>query len=343
MHDRGLEQDRSEIRDGSSPRATALLEVRNVKVHFPVKHGLFSRVREHVKAVDDVSFSLDAGETLGLVGESGCGKTTLGRAIVRLIAPTSGQILLDGEDLAKMDGSTLRARRRKLQIIFQDPYGSLDPRMTIEQSIGEALDIHRLAEKGAARKKRIAELLQAVGLDPSYAQRHPHEFSGGQRQRIGIARALAVEPKLIVCDEPVSALDVSVQAQIINLLQDLQQQHGIAYLFIAHDLAVVEHISQRVMVMYLGKIVELAEAKSIISAPKHPYTQALISAVPEIDPESKRHRIVLKGDVPSPIDPPKGCPFHPRCPIAEFPRCQSEVPLLREIAPRHWAACHFAG
>ena len=319
-----------------------LLEVTDLKVHFPVQHGLFSRVRNYLKAVDGVTFSLEAGETLGLVGESGCGKTTLGRAIVRLIEPTAGKILLEKEDLSQMNGSVLRGQRRKLQIIFQDPYGSLDPRMTVEESIGEALDIHQLARNGSSRKNRIGELLQAVGLDSTYAQRYPHEFSGGQRQRVGIARALAVEPKLIVCDEPVSALDVSVQAQIINLLQDLQQQRGVAYLFIAHDLAVVEHISRRVMVMYLGKIVELAEAKTIIRTPKHPYTQALISAVPEIEPESKRQRILLKGDVPSPIDPPKGCPFHTRCPIAQFPRCQAEIPPLREISSKHWAACHFA-
>jgi len=319
-----------------------LLEVTDLKVHFPVQHGLFSRVRNYLKAVDGVTFSLEAGETLGLVGESGCGKTTLGRAIVRLIEPTAGKILLEEEDLSQMNSSVPRGQRRKLQIIFQDPYGSLDPRMTVEESIGEALDIHQLTRNGSSRKNRIGELLQAVGLDSTYAQRYPHEFSGGQRQRIGIARALAVEPKLIVCDEPVSALDVSVQAQIINLLQDLQQQRGVAYLFIAHDLAVVEHISRRVMVMYLGKIVELAEAKTIIRTPKHPYTQALISAVPEIEPESKRQRILLKGDVPSPIDPPKGCPFHTRCPIAQFPRCQAEIPPLREISSKHWAACHFA-
>lgn len=319
-----------------------LLEVKNLKVHFPVKHGLFSRVKAHVKAVDDVSFSIQAGESLGLVGESGCGKTTLGRAIVKLVQPTAGSILFEGEDIANLSGAALRARRRKFQMIFQDPYGSLNPRMTVGQIIGEAIDIHHLAESGAARQARIVELLRAVGLDPTHAQRYPHEFSGGQRQRIGIARALAVEPKLIVCDEPVSALDVSVQAQIINLLQDLQQKMGIAYLFIAHDLAVVEHISRRVMVMYLGKVVELAEARAIISAPKHPYTQALISAVPEVDPDTKRKRIVLPGDVPSPIDPPKGCPFHPRCPIAELPRCQVEIPALREVTPGHWAACHFA-
>jgi oligopeptide transport system ATP-binding protein len=319
-----------------------LLEIRNLKVHFPVKHGLFSRVREHVKAVDDVSFTIQPGETLGLVGESGCGKTTLGRAIVKLVEPTAGSVLFEGEDIAQLSGQTLRARRRKFQMIFQDPYGSLNPRMTVSQIIGEPIDIHQLAENDAARENRIVELLKAVGLDAAHAQRYPHEFSGGQRQRIGIARALAVEPKLIICDEPVSALDVSVQAQIINLLQDLQQQRGIAYLFIAHDLAVVEHISRRVMVMYLGKVVEAAEAKAIISAPKHPYTQALISAVPVVDPETKRKRIVLPGDVPSPIHPPSGCPFHPRCPIAELPRCSAEVPALREVAPGHWAACHFA-
>jgi oligopeptide transport system ATP-binding protein len=318
-----------------------LLEVKNLKVHFPVKRGVFQSAREFVRAVDDVSFSIAPGETLGLVGESGCGKTTLGRAIVRLVEPTAGTVSLEGTDITQLDGAALRAQRRKLQIIFQDPYGSLNPRMTVRDIVGEALDIHGLAENKSARQKRIAELLKAVGLDATYAQRYPHEFSGGQRQRIGIARALAVEPKLIVCDEPVSALDVSVQAQIINLLQDLQQQHGIAYLFIAHDLAVVEHISRRVMVMYLGKIVELAEAKAIVHAPKHPYTQALISAVPVVDPDSKRQRIILPGDVPSPIDPPPGCPFHPRCPIAED-QCRTNVPVLREISPGHFAACHLA-
>ena len=266
----------------------------------------------------------------------------MGRAIVKLVEPTAGSILFEGEDIARLSGPELRARRRKFQMIFQDPYGSLNPRMTVGQIIGEAIDIHKLAADASARQQRIMELLKAVGLDPAHAQRYPHEFSGGQRQRIGIARALAVEPKLIVCDEPVSALDVSVQAQIINLLQDLQRQRGIAYLFIAHDLAVVEHISQRVMVMYLGKVVELAPAAQIISAPKHPYTQALISAVPVVDPDSKRKRIVLPGDVPSPIHPPSGCPFHPRCPIAQKPRCETEIPALREITPGHWAACHFA-
>jgi len=321
----------------------SLLEVKNLKVHFPVKHGMFSRVRESVKAVDDVSFTIAPGETVGLVGESGCGKTTLGRAIVRLVEPTAGQIFLEGEDITRMGGSNLRARRRKFQMIFQDPYGSLNPRMTVEQIVGEALDIHQLTDSKSSRQKRIVELLKSVGLDPVYAQRYPHEFSGGQRQRIGIARALAVEPKLIICDEPVSALDVSVQAQIINLLSDLQQQHGIAYLFIAHDLAVVEHISHRVLVMYLGKIVETAEAKSLIRDPQHPYTQALISAVPEVEPETKRKRIVLPGDVPSPIHPPSGCPFHPRCPIAEMPKCKEVFPEFREVKKDTWASCHFAG
>jgi oligopeptide/dipeptide ABC transporter ATP-binding protein len=325
----------------SCEKRMTLLKVQNLKVHFPVPHGVFGRARESVKAVDGVSFTLEPGETLGLVGESGCGKTTLGRAIIRLIEPSAGRIVFEGEDLAGMNSAELRARRRKLQIIFQDPYGSLNPRMTVEDIVGEALDIHRLVDGRSARRTRIAELLKAVGLDPAFAQRYPHEFSGGQRQRIGIARALAVEPKLIVCDEPVSALDVSVQAQIINLLQDLQQQRGIACLFIAHDLAVVEHVSRRVMVMYLGRIVELAEAGSIIGSPKHPYTQALISAVPVVDPESKRQRILLPGDVPSPIHPPPGCPFHPRCPIAE-PRCKTEAPLLRELASGHFTACHLA-
>jgi oligopeptide transport system ATP-binding protein len=321
---------------------SALLQVRNLKVHFPVKPGLFSPVRSWVKAVDDVSFSIAPNETLGLVGESGCGKTTLGRAIVRLIPPTSGEIHFEGADLTRLDQAELRARRRRLQMIFQDPYGSLNPRMTVEDLVGEAIDIHHLASSREERRRRVSDLLEAVGLDPAYARRYPHEFSGGQRQRIGIARALAVEPKLIVCDEPVSALDVSIQAQIINLLQDLQGSRGLAYLFIAHDLAVVGHISRRIMVMYLGKIVEMAPALTVVTTPKHPYTQALISAVPVLDADSKRRRIVLSGDVPSPIHPPSGCPFHPRCPIAETPRCQKEVPELRELAPGHWAACHLA-
>ena len=319
-----------------------LLEVENLKVHFPVKAGWFGGPREWVKAVDGVSFTMAPGETLGLVGESGCGKSTLGRAIVRLVDPTAGSVRFDGVDLARTSARELRAHRRQLQIIFQDPYSSLNPRMTVEAIVGEALDIHRLADSEAARHARVVELLGDVGLDASYIQRYPHEFSGGQRQRIGIARALAVKPRLLICDEPVSALDVSVQAQIINLLQDLQREHRIACLFIAHDLAVVEHISRRVMVMYLGRVVELAEAKTIIRSPQHPYTQALISAVPEVDPDSKRQRIILAGDVPSPIHPPSGCPFHPRCPVAEA-RCRTEAPELREVAPGHLAACHLAG
>ena len=319
-----------------------LLDVRNLRVHFPVQHGLFSRARAWVRAVDGVSFALARGETLGLVGESGCGKSTLGRAVVRLLTPTEGEIHFEGENIGALRGHALRSRRHGFQMIFQDPFGSLDPRMTVAEIIGEALEIHKLAPNSAARRARVEQLLEAVGLSARHAERYPHEFSGGQRQRIGIARALAVEPKLIVCDEPVSALDVSVQAQIVNLLQDLQEQRGLAYLFIAHDLAVVEHISRRVMVMYLGRVVELGAASAVIGAPKHPYTQALISAVPVVDPTEKRARLVLPGDVPSPIHPPSGCPFHPRCPIAEA-RCRTEIPPLREIEPGHWAACHLAG
>ena len=319
----------------------SLLKVSDLKVHFPVKHGLFSRVKAHVKAVDGVSLHIEPGETLGLVGESGCGKTTLGRAIIRLIDPTAGKVEFDGEEITQLRGGELRTRRRQFQMIFQDPYSSLNPRMTVGQIVGEALDIHKLVPDRGAKVARVTELLKSVGLDPIYSQRYPHEFSGGQRQRIGIARALAVEPKLIVCDEPVSALDVSVQAQIINLLKDMQVQKGLAYLFIAHDLAVVEHISQRVMVMYLGKAVELAESKIVCREPKHPYSQALISAVPVVDPDSKRQRILLPGDVPSPINMPSGCTFHPRCPVAEA-RCKVEVPALREVTPGHWAACHLA-
>ena len=318
-----------------------LLEVNNLKVYFPIKRGLLGRVKGHVRAVDDVSLTLNAGETLGVVGESGCGKTTLGRAIIRLIEPTAGSITFEGENIAELSSPELRVRRRKFQVIFQDPFGSLDPRMTVAEIIGEAIEIHRLAATKTLRQNRISELLEAVGLNPAHAQRYPHEFSGGQRQRIGIARALAVEPKLIVCDEPVSALDVSIQAQIINLLQDLQRRLGVAYLFIAHDLAVVEHISRRVMVMYLGKVVELADAKTIVRQPRHPYTQALLSAVPVVDPKSKRKRIILGGDVPSPIDPPAGCAFHPRCSLVQQ-QCRTEIPPLREVAPGHWVSCHLA-
>jgi oligopeptide transport system ATP-binding protein len=321
--------------------ARPLLSISHVRVHFPVQSGLFRGPRAWVKAVDDVSFDLAPGETLGLVGESGCGKTTLGRAIMRLIEPTAGNIRFDGTDITGLKGSALRALRRGFQMIFQDPFGSLDPRMTVGEILGEALEIHDLAREPAVRQRRIGDLLEAVGLSASHIQRYPHEFSGGQRQRIGIARALAVEPRLIVCDEPVSALDVSVQAQIVNLLQDLQRERGLAYLFVAHDLAVIEHISRRVMVMYLGQVMELAEAKSLVQSPKHPYTQALISAVPSLSEPSRRQRTVLGGDVPSPINPPAGCPFHPRCPVAED-RCRVEKPVLRPLNSTHWVACHLA-
>jgi oligopeptide transport system ATP-binding protein len=318
-----------------------LLIVENLTVLFPVRKRLLTGPRAFIRAVDDVSLLLQTGETLGLVGESGCGKSTLGRAVIRLIEPQAGRIFFKGEDITRLRGADLRPYRRRCQMIFQDPYGSLNPRMTVDQILGEALDIHRLAPTKALRTRRIEALLLAVGLDPDSKRKYPHEFSGGQRQRIGIARALAVEPEFIVCDEPVSALDVSVQAQIINLLADLQSTRRIAYLFIAHDLAVVEHLSRRVAVMYLGRIMELAEAKAIIHSPKHPYTQALISAIPTVDPESKRKRIILPGEIPSPIHPPSGCPFHPRCPLANE-RCRAEVPALRQIEPQHSAACHLA-
>jgi oligopeptide transport system ATP-binding protein len=322
--------------------STPLLEVRNLKVHFPVKRSWLGSNHSVVRAVDDVSFQIAPGETLGLVGESGCGKTTLGRAVVRLVEPTAGTVRFNAQDITALRGEALRQQRRQFQMIFQDPFSSLNPRMTVSEIIGEAIDIHGLAESRSARRARINDLLKAVGLDASHADRYAHEFSGGQRQRIGIARALAVEPKLIVCDEPVSALDVSVQAQIVNLLMDLQQQRGLAYLFIAHDLAVVEHISRRVLVMYLGRAVELAEAKALVRRPLHPYTQALLSAVPVVDPDSKRRRIMLGGDVPSPLSPPSGCHFHPRCGAREV-RCEHDSTMLREVEPGHWVACHIAG
>jgi oligopeptide/dipeptide ABC transporter ATP-binding protein len=318
-----------------------LLEVEHLRVHFPVKPGLFAGSRGNVRAVDDVSFTVEAGETVGLVGESGCGKTTVGRAVVRLLEPTGGSVRFAGEDLTTLRGAALRERRRQFQMVFQDPFSSLNPRLTVGDSIGEALDIHRLVADRTERHRRIGELLASVGLDPSAADRYPHEFSGGQRQRIGIARALAVEPRLIVGDEPVSALDVSVQAQVVNLLQDLQRERGLAYLFISHDLAVVEHLSHRIVVMYLGRIVEVGPAKELCRTPRHPYTQALISAVPVVDPDSRRSRIVLTGDVPSPIHPPAGCPFHPRCPVAEA-RCRTEVPTLQAVAANRQVACHLA-
>ena len=318
-----------------------LLEASGLAKHYDVQTGgLFRRTGTALRAVDGVDLTIARGETLGLVGESGCGKSILGRLLIRLVPATAGRVVFDGQDLTSLRPKALRAARRGMQIIFQDPFGALNPRMAVEETITEPLLIHG-GRRDAATSEAVRRMLDKVGLPRSARYRFPHEFSGGQRQRIGIARALAVEPELIICDEPVSALDVSVQAQIINLLQDLQQQRGIAYLFIAHDLAVVEHISQRVMVMYLGKIVETAEAKTLLRSPLHPYTQALISAVPEVDPETKRQRIVLPGDVPSPIHPPPGCPFHPRCPIAEA-RCQAEIPLLREISSGHRTACHLA-
>jgi len=320
-----------------------LLEVRNLVKHFRVAGGFFGGRSGLIRAVDGVSFELRRGETLGLVGESGCGKTTTGRCILQLERPTSGEVIFEGRDLTKLGDDELRAVRRKVQVIFQDPYSSLNPRMTVGQIIAEPLAVHGIVTERKSRAQRVREILTHVGLLPQHAHRYPHQLSGGQRQRVGIARALAVEPALIICDEPVSALDVSIQAQIINLLEDLQAEFGLTYLFVAHDLSVVRHISDRVAVMYLGKIVEITDRKSLYDAPLHPYTKALLSAVPIPDPvlEARRERVVLGGEVPSPLNPPPGCVFHPRCPIA-IERCRQEVPELREIRAGHRAACILA-
>jgi len=324
-----------------------ILEVDDLKVHFPIRSGIFKSNAGSVKAVDGVSFDIRRGETLGLVGESGCGKSTTGRALIRLREPTAGSVRFDGVDLTQLDTGELRKMRRRMQIIFQDPYGSLDPRMTVGSTIAEPLETHDLAS-GDAKRERIADLLQLVGLDPKFITRYPHEFSGGQRQRIGVARALAVEPEFIVCDEPISALDVSIQGQVLNLLTDLRARLGLTYLFIAHDLSVVKHISDRVAVMYLGKIVEIGPPEEMYAAPGHPYTRALLSAVPVPDPKAERNRrrVILKGDVPSPVNPPAGCRFHTRCWLYERlgqpETCRTDDPPLRVLEPEHATACHFA-
>lgn len=319
-----------------------LIEIKNLVKHFSIKKGLFSKEVESVKAVNSVTLDIYKGETLGLVGESGCGKSTLGRAIIRLIEPTSGEVRFKGENFLSYNSKKLREARRHMQIIFQDPYASLNPRMTIGSIVGEPLTIHRLVKDKKEKVDCVIKLLHEVGLRPEVLNRYPHEFSGGQRQRIGIARAIALNPDFIICDEPVSALDVSIQAQIINLLANLQQKLGLTYLFIAHDLKVIEYISTRVAVMYLGEIVELAKSEDIYREPLHPYTQALLSAIPVPDPKAKKQRILLKGDIPSSISLPPGCPFHTRCHYKIVDRCRTEHPELRELRAGHWVSCHLA-
>lgn len=321
-------------------KGETLVEVNNLVKYFPVRAGLFQRVVNHVKAVDDVSFFVRKGETLGMVGESGCGKTTVGRTMLRLIEPTSGAVKFEGKDVFAMKSADLKAVRRDMQIIFQDPYASLDPRVPIGESVMEGLHIHRIGTP-KERVDIMLETLKKVGLEDYHARRYPHEFSGGQRQRIGIARALALRPRFIICDEPVSALDVSIQSQVLNILKDLQREFGLTYLFIAHNLSVVEHVSDRVAVMYLGKMVELATREEMYRKPLHPYTLALMSAIPVPNPRLKRQRTILKGDVPSPLNPPKGCRFHPRCPVA-IEKCAQEEPQFKELLPDHWVACWVA-
>jgi peptide/nickel transport system ATP-binding protein/oligopeptide transport system ATP-binding protein len=318
--------------------AKPLLEIKNLKKYFPVKGGIFSKTVGHVFAVDGVSFTLSEGESLGLVGESGCGKSTTARAILRLIEPTEGEIIFEGKDICKVDDREMRSFRRHMQIVFQDPYASLDPRKTVERIIGEPLEVFRIGTK-KERKERVAYLLGKVGLYPEHAQRYPHEFSGGQRQRIGIARALALNPKLVIGDEPVSALDVSIQAQVINLLEDIQEEFKLSYIIIAHDLAVVEHICDRIAVMYLGRIVEIAKDRDLYTSPTHPYTVALLSAIPMPDPSFAKKRIILEGDVPSPMHPPAGCHFHTRCPRKKE-ICITTIPPLIDIGNQHFVACH---